>query len=583
MSTGDRALAICSSLAPWPVSSLSSDSLARRTPVSDGLEQHLAERGFRLDAERERRLAPPADRRSRRHGGSCWLQPLVHATGAAATSPGRLATTPASRSRPTARSSSGISARSRCCCETRAAWARPPSRRRPVYPFRDVVGGDITIFSPDLAVPHSDTWQAGVHAVDRPNNVDRSRYLGARSSGNWRTNNYNELNIVENGFLDEFKLGMANLLANNAAGGTRAGSFAYFGPGTGTAPLPIFLGLLQRRDRAIAGDPAPTPRQTSAARPTSTPLARFNPNPYASVDALNNDATAAQPGAGGRAARQLPARQSRSARRRVHRRERRPHDLQLDGARVQAPDGQRSGVSPEATCSATPRRRSFLSLRVDSPMVRNDGEEGDVSARRSSSTRSIRCRSDAASGSVAASTASSTGSSAAGRSPATRACRAADCSISATCGWSGWTRMSWRTCSSCGSTRRAACSCCRRRSSTRRVKAFSVSATSANGYGTLGPPSGRYIAPADSLDCIETIRGLGRLRAAVGRRHRTALQAVRSEHRQAGRNRRPRECRVPRRRAQRVQQRELLAGQRPARSPTAGRRERRRLATRRPH
>ena len=41
------------------------------------------------------------------------------------------------------------------------------------------------------------------------------------------------------------------------------------------------------------------------------------------------------------------------------------------------------------------------------------------------------------------------------------------------------------------------------------VKAFSVSATSASGYGTLGAPSGRYIAPPDSVDCIETIRGEG--------------------------------------------------------------------------
>ena len=73
-----------------------------------------------------------------------------------------------------------------------------------------------------------------------------ARYLGARTKDNWRTNNYNEINIIENGFLDEFKLAMANLQANNAAGGTRAGSFAYFGPGTGTAPLPIFLALLQR-------------------------------------------------------------------------------------------------------------------------------------------------------------------------------------------------------------------------------------------------------------------------------------------------------------------------------------------------
>ncbi|MBI3262109.1 MAG: hypothetical protein HYZ58_03035, partial [Acidobacteria bacterium] len=41
------------------------------------------------------------------------------------------------------------------------------------------------------------------------------------------------------------------------------------------------------------------------------------------------------------------------------------------------------------------------------------------------------------------------------------------------------------------------------------LKAFSVSATSPTGYGNLGPPSGRYIAPADSLQCTETVRGLG--------------------------------------------------------------------------
>jgi hypothetical protein len=35
------------------------------------------------------------------------------------------------------------------------------------------------------------------------------------------------------------------------------------------------------------------------------------------------------------------------------------------------------------------------------------------------------------------------------------------------------------------------------------LKAFSVSATSPTGYGTLGPPSGRYFAPANGPDCIE--------------------------------------------------------------------------------
>ena len=37
------------------------------------------------------------------------------------------------------------------------------------------------------------------------------------------------------------------------------------------------------------------------------------------------------------------------------------------------------------------------------------------------------------------------------------------------------------------------------------IKAFSVSATSATGYGRPGAPSGKYFAPANGPDCIETI------------------------------------------------------------------------------
>ena len=41
------------------------------------------------------------------------------------------------------------------------------------------------------------------------------------------------------------------------------------------------------------------------------------------------------------------------------------------------------------------------------------------------------------------------------------------------------------------------------------MKAFKVSATSANGYGALGAPTGRYLAPANGPDCIETSPGYG--------------------------------------------------------------------------
>jgi hypothetical protein len=39
------------------------------------------------------------------------------------------------------------------------------------------------------------------------------------------------------------------------------------------------------------------------------------------------------------------------------------------------------------------------------------------------------------------------------------------------------------------------------------IRAFSVSATSSTGYGAQGPPTGRYLAPANGPDCIQEVRG----------------------------------------------------------------------------
>jgi hypothetical protein len=41
------------------------------------------------------------------------------------------------------------------------------------------------------------------------------------------------------------------------------------------------------------------------------------------------------------------------------------------------------------------------------------------------------------------------------------------------------------------------------------VRAFAVNATSPNGYSQLGAPTGRYIAPANGPDCIETSPAYG--------------------------------------------------------------------------
>jgi hypothetical protein len=85
------------------------------------------------------------------------------------------------------------------------------------------------------------------------------RYVGTRSRQQWTNYNFNEFNVIENGFLNEFRVAQANLQANIAAG--RGNTFAFTGaPGHGTpADLP---GVLQRleRDRQHRPTPGPTGR-----------------------------------------------------------------------------------------------------------------------------------------------------------------------------------------------------------------------------------------------------------------------------------------------------------------------------------
>jgi hypothetical protein len=77
------------------------------------------------------------------------------------------------------------------------------------------------------------------------------RYVGTRGVGLWSMLDYNTRDVEGNGFFNEFMLAVNNLKTNNASGdATRRGSFKYFGPGTGTSPLPIYLAYLNRRTDA---------------------------------------------------------------------------------------------------------------------------------------------------------------------------------------------------------------------------------------------------------------------------------------------------------------------------------------------
>jgi len=148
----------------------------------------------------------------------------------------------------------------------------------------DVVTGDIVTFDPNLQVPYSQTWTAGWQRKLTGDLAIEARYVGTRSLQSWQTYNYNETNIVENGFLDEFRLAQANLQANMAAG--RGNTFAFTGA-PGTAPLPTLLAYFNGSSNASSTAAYTGNNWTS--QTFLAFLAARNPNPYGMV--TNDDDT----------------------------------------------------------------------------------------------------------------------------------------------------------------------------------------------------------------------------------------------------------------------------------------------------
>ncbi|HWQ32261.1 MAG TPA: carboxypeptidase-like regulatory domain-containing protein [Blastocatellia bacterium] len=126
----------------------------------------------------------------------------------------------------------------------------------PSYPITSTIGNSANGFLPNLDTGYVQSWTFGWQRELDKDTVIEARYVGNRGIKLWRQYNLNEINVVENGFFNEFKLAQANLAANNAAGGSRAGSFAYFGPGSGTSPLPIILGFFNGKPSDQAGNAA---------------------------------------------------------------------------------------------------------------------------------------------------------------------------------------------------------------------------------------------------------------------------------------------------------------------------------------
>jgi hypothetical protein len=88
-------------------------------------------------------------------------------------------------------------------------------------------------FLPNLKVGSVQSWSFGIQRELNKDTVIEARYVANRGKDLWDQYDLNETNIFENAFINEYKLAQLNLAANGGA------NYRYLGPGTGTFPLPI--------------------------------------------------------------------------------------------------------------------------------------------------------------------------------------------------------------------------------------------------------------------------------------------------------------------------------------------------------
>jgi len=162
----------------------------------------------------------------------------------------------------------------------------------PTYPMPIDRGSGINIFDPNWQVSYADSFSVGVQRAFSKNTVVEARYVGTRGRYLREAENWNEIDIVSNGFLDEFKRAQANLQASIAGGcGSTSNpcSFAYRGPDTGTVPLPVFLAYFNGAPASQANDRSKYAGANWTNSTFTGFLSQISPSPFgfASVNANN--------------------------------------------------------------------------------------------------------------------------------------------------------------------------------------------------------------------------------------------------------------------------------------------------------
>lgn len=111
------------------------------------------------------------------------------------------------------------------------------------------LGGAVAGMKTDIRMPYVSSWTVGIQRDLGGRRAIEVRYNGNVTRNQWLAHNINEVNIFENGFLNEFKNAQRNLSINQAAGVT---SFANRGlPGQVNLPIFTATGIAFNNTNAI--------------------------------------------------------------------------------------------------------------------------------------------------------------------------------------------------------------------------------------------------------------------------------------------------------------------------------------------
>jgi hypothetical protein len=159
--------------------------------------------------------------------------------------------------------------------QTLPSYLRTPASWSPTVNASALSFGQNSFFgmNPNIRQPYVEQWNLGLQREIGNGTVIEARYVGNMSMHSWMSYNLNEVNIFENGFLNEFTHAQANLVINQANG--KGATFVNNGL-PGQFALPIFQTAFGTATSNYTSGAFITALNTGAAGSLAQTMARSN-------------------------------------------------------------------------------------------------------------------------------------------------------------------------------------------------------------------------------------------------------------------------------------------------------------------